>query len=106
GIEGVADQHRIGLVGVERAVGLDHELVGRQYRAAAQRQGLVEPVGLGRGDHDGISLAGSENEKPGAAKRQTGHLPFSGISKAPAIRNKSALWPVYREARMCCKSAS
>ncbi|MDR7096546.1 hypothetical protein J2X09_004303 [Hydrogenophaga laconesensis] len=30
-------------------------------------------------------------KKPGAAKSETGNLPFSGIFKAPAIWNKSAL---------------
>jgi hypothetical protein len=40
GVERVAHQHRIRACFVERAVGLVHQLVVAQHRAAAQRQGL------------------------------------------------------------------
>ena len=47
-VQRMAHQHRVALVGVERAVGLVGERVVAQLRAAAQQQRLLEPEELRR----------------------------------------------------------
>jgi hypothetical protein len=49
GIQGMANQHGIGFVGIQRAVGLIHQLVMRNGLATLQAQGLGKVHGLGRG---------------------------------------------------------
>lgn len=47
GVERVADEHGVGALGIERAVGLDHQVVADELRAVAQRQRLGEVHALG-----------------------------------------------------------
>ena len=54
GIERMADQNRIGTLGIERAIGFIHQLVCRQHDAALQQQRLGKSVCLGRNDHSGL----------------------------------------------------
>ena len=92
GVQRMAHQHRVAGVGVERAVGLVDQRVVRQRRAAAQRQRLLEVTTLWSDDTDGMH--GPEKPKTGAAADADagfGASLFSGISIAPASRNKSAL---------------
>ena len=63
GVERVADQHRVGALGVERAVGFDHQLVGGQAGAAAQRQRFGESERLGRDDQSGVLWAARARKK-------------------------------------------
>ncbi len=53
GIQRVADQHRIAVVGVELAVGFHLQLVAVDRRSAGQRERRVEPVRLRCHDTDG-----------------------------------------------------
>ncbi|MNF78292.1 hypothetical protein D3C84_604680 [compost metagenome] len=52
--EGVADQHGIAALGVERAVGFVDQLVVGQLAAAGQREGVLEVQYLGTDQADGI----------------------------------------------------
>ena len=54
GVERMTNQHRVAALGVERAVGLKHELVGRQQRTALQQQRLVETARLWRDDQKNV----------------------------------------------------
>jgi len=78
GIEGVAHQHRVAAVGVERAVGLVDQGVVAQARTAAQRQRLVEVHRLGCDVADGCHDC---KTKPGATEGEAGFClpPFSCI---------------------------
>jgi len=51
-IERMTDEHRIAARGVERAIGLDHEVVPGQRRAVLQLQRLVEMQCLRSDDAD------------------------------------------------------
>ena len=77
--------------GVERAVGLIDQIVGRQNAAAAQMQRLVEVGALRSDDADGLSWhAVPENKNPVGRKRELGGSRFSGIYKRPQSELKSA----------------
>ena len=90
GIERVADQHGVGAVGVECAVGLEHQFVVVQHRAAAQRQRGGKARGLRRDCADGPRFwcdCGCGHKKTPKAcapgLREFTHL-FSRIYYAPA----------------------
>jgi hypothetical protein len=48
GIEGVTDQHRIGAIGIGRAVGLVHDVIGGQHRTGHCLQWLIDMQSPGR----------------------------------------------------------
>ena len=89
GIQRVADQHRVAAVGIERAVGLVDQRVVGELRAAAQRERLRElhrpRCDVPDGAHEVRNPMPLQKRTPGRASL------FSGICRAPAIRNKSAL---------------
>ena len=86
GVERVADQHRVAALGVERAIGLKHQLVGRQLRAALQQQGFVETARLGRDDQRNLprAMQGLYTRKnPAPQGARPGVSPLAAFVKRP-----------------------
>ena len=92
GVQRVAHQHRVAGVAVQHAIGLVDQRVVRERRAAAQRQRLLELTTLWTDDADGLHEARqTKNRRRCRCGRRLRSSLFSGISIAPASRNKSAL---------------
>ena len=65
GVERVADQHRIALVGVERAIGLKRQVVLADGRTALQRKRRIKMHRLGRGNKHKKQNPAKLNAVPG-----------------------------------------
>jgi hypothetical protein len=92
GVQCMAHQHGVALVGVERAVGLVGQLVVGQARATLERERLAEVHRLRRDLTDRSTHL--QTTRPGAAAHgyRVGSTCLAAFVKAPASRSKSALW--------------
>ncbi|MNN33750.1 hypothetical protein D3C81_1475200 [compost metagenome] len=74
GVERVAHQHRVGARRVERAVGLDHQVVAGEGRAVAQLQRLGKVHALRRDHADRIGRQRGRQRGERAGRRRQGDI--------------------------------